>query len=60
MLFQYCCTVADFFTADCLCVNLMHVVICLETDLHIGKKLYLYQFTELDFCKLGPSWSPGH
>ena len=41
---------------SCLCVNLMHarVVVSLEIVLHIGKKFYLYEFTELNFCLLGP------
>ena len=28
----------------------MHVVVTLETVLHVGKRFYLYEFTELNFC----------
>ena len=40
----------------------MHVVVSLEIVLHIGKRFYLYEFTELfmNFRLLAPSWSPGH
>ena len=46
----------------------MHVVVTfegttvskLETVLHVGKIFCLYAFTELNFCLLAPSWSPGH
>ena len=38
----------------------MHVVDTLETVLHGGKRFYLYEFAELNFCLLAPSWSPGH
>lgn len=44
----------------CLCVDLMHVVDSLDTVLHIGKIFYLYKVTELNFCLLVPSWSPGN
>ena len=51
-LFQYnnCCTVADFLS---LCETK-------ETVLHVDVTFYLYECTELIFCLLAPSWSPGH
>ena len=45
---------------SCLYVNPMHVVVSLETVLHVGKRFYLYEFTDLNLCLLAPSWSPGH
>ena len=41
-------------------IYLMNVVVSLRIVLHIGKRFYLYEFTELNFCLLAPSWSPGH
>ena len=32
----------------------MHVVVTLETVLHVGKRFYLYELTELNFCLLAP------
>ena len=32
----------------------MHVVVSLEIVLHIGKRVYLYELTELNFCLLAP------
>ena len=30
----------------------MHVVVTFETVLHVGKRFYLFEFTELNFCLL--------
>ena len=53
-LLQYCCAVADFsslcepdacggFLRDCFAYTIL-----------LGKRFYLYEFTEKDFCLLAP------
>ena len=52
-LLQHCCTIADF-----PCVRQMHVVVSLQSALHVGSKSCLYDFTELNFLSFGSRLPP--